>query len=762
MVRTQARRAAIAMLISGSVIPFHAACAQTGSPVTTPPDNANAIADIVVTAQRREERLQSVPVSVTAMSSQMLTKSGVTATSDLQIKTPGLVWSTATSVPTPFLRGIGSRDNSAGNENGVATYLDGIYIAGMPGGLLSLPNIERVEVLKGPQGTLFGRNANGGLIQIITKDPPSKLSGTVAVGYANYNTVTTSAYIGAPLTQTLSADLSVYYLHQSDGWGHNLTNGADVNLQREIDLRSKLMWKPGPDTKIVLAGDYSRRHSDIGVAFNILPGTFAADGRCAGSPFPVGYPSCSARPSSTFKGSIYDSQSDLYGTTGKNGEQKPGVEQGGVSLTGSQELGFATLRSMSSYRFLIADVDVDQEGSSVPISNVIWHQRDRSFTQELQLAAPVSSRLKWIVGAFYLHRRAGYDPLVASGYGFGQASALAPAGQYGAPPAFGGGFTVVANVTTDSIAGYGQATYDILPQTNLTVGLRYTSDHQSLDATQTDARGVLRASASPSSTFSKLTWRFSLDHKFGDNILTYASYNRGFKAGLYSTFNASGVVAKPETLDAFEIGAKTDLLNRRLRLNAALFHYSYDGVQLPVIVPGGTQTINAAKAKLDGLDVDVTAVPLHGLTLSGGASMLFRAKYSEFLNGPFLTPSAFGNTQVAADLSDNRMIRAPKFTGNMSADYRMDTGVGQFNFNVNLYRNSGFFWTPDDNFKQPAYNITNAQIGFDPTGTKLNIRIWAKNLFATHYYNYVGPGTSGTITAPGDPRTFGITGTLSF
>ena len=253
------------------------------------------IADVIVTAQRRSERLQSVPVAVTALTAQALDRAGIAQTSDLQVVTPGLVYSTAISVPTPFIRGVGSRDNTAANESGVATYLDGIYYAGMPAGLLALPNIERIEVLKGPQGTLFGRNANGGLIQIITRDPPRELSGTVKLSYANYDTITASGYLGGPVTETLRADLSVYYTDQRDGWGRNLVSGVQINLAKDIALRGKALWEPAVGTRVVLAADYDHRRSDIGSAVNILAGTFAADGRCGG-PFPVGYPACAPRP----------------------------------------------------------------------------------------------------------------------------------------------------------------------------------------------------------------------------------------------------------------------------------------------------------------------------------------------------------------------------------------------------------------------------------------------------------------------------------
>ena len=730
----------------------------------TPPaaDSPGELQEIVVTSQRRSEKLQSVPLSVTAVNADTLAASGVRQTSDLQILTPGLVWSTAISVPTPFIRGVGSRDNSAANENGVATYLDGIYYAAMPGGLLSLPNIQRVEVLKGPQGTLFGRNANGGLIQIITRDPPTTPSGKFSVSYGNYNTVTTSGYAGGPLSHGLSGDVSVYFNDQIDGWGRNLLNGAEVNLAKDLALRSKLLWSNDDDTRILLAGDYDHRRSDIGNSLNIFPGATASDGKCSLAPFPAGYPGCARQPSTRFRGSIYDSQSDLFGINGNNGGQAAGTEQAGASLTIEHSLSFATLRSLSSYRRLNSSVYVDQEGGPLPVSEVIWHQYDRTVTQELQLASAAQSDISWLAGVFYMNRKAGYDPFHVFGYSLGLASALDPVGRYGAPPGFGGGFDVFSNVRVNSYAGYGQATVGLPYDTNLTGGIRYTSDLQQLDARQVDARGVQRAAADPKKTFSKATYRLALDHHFTPATMAYASYNRGFKAGVFNTTNASGTVVNPETLDAFEVGEKADLLNRRLRLNMAAFHYNYKDLQLPIVVPGGTQTINAARAKINGLDVDLTALPLERLTLTLGGSFLFDAKYTSFPNGPSLTASTAGNTQVATNLSGNRMIRAPKFAGNASLDYTVPTSRGNFGLNLSYYHNSGFFWTPDDHFEQPAYDLVNTEVRWDAPVAPLTLRLWARNLLAQGYYNYVAPSVPGTVASPGEPRTYGVTAEYSF
>ena len=742
------------------------AAAVTGALAQEAPSGSNVgqsakqdstmIEEIVVTAQRRKESSQTVPVSVTALSSQVLEKAGIVQTNDLQAVTPGLVWSTAISTPTPFIRGVGSRDNSAANENGVATYMDGFYYAAMPSGLLALPNIERVEVLKGPQGTLFGRNANGGLIQIITRDPPKNFAAKVKVGYANYDTFSGSAYIGGPIGSLVSADLSVYFTDQGQGWGHNLTNGADVNLAKDKAFRTKWVYQPTDLTKAVLAFDFDDRRSDIGSAVNIYRGTYAANGRCSAAPFPAGYPACAAQPSSTFQGSIYDTQSDLYGRSGKGGAQKAGTRQHGVSLMLEQDVGLAVLRSWSSYRHVLGEQYIDQEGSPELISSVTLRQQDNSYTQELQVASPSSSSLTWVVGAFYMNRQAQYDPFSAFGYSLGLASALDPAGRFGAPPAFAGGFNTDAKVTTDSLSEYAQATVEFLPKTHLTVGLRHTLDKNHLKASQIDFGNRVLSSSDVKKNFENMSYRAAIDHQFSSRAMVYASYNRGFKAGLFNTTNARGTFAGPETLDAYEVGAKTELLDRRLRFNVAAYHYDYNGLQLPVVVPGGTQTINAAKAKIDGVDIETIAKPFRGVTLTAGLSRLFTAKYTSFPNGPLFIPTATGNSQVAADLSDKRMIRSPKFSGNVGVDYAFETAVGEFGANATYYYTSGFYWTPDDVFEEPSHGLLNLQVQWTNPDARYKVQLWARNATNKEYLNYLGVSSLGTVTSPGEPRTYGI------
>src|ERR1700730_843373 len=223
-----------------------------GTGQTAPP--VSEIAEIVVTAQRRSEPLQSVPVSVTAATGAQLQSVGITTTQDLNLVTPGLTVPQVAGYTQPHIRGVGSSTNGPGLEQPIATYIDGVYLAAAPGALLTLNNVARIEILKGPQGTLFGRNATGGLIQVVTKDPQFNFSGAADLGYANYQDETADLYLTVPLASAVAADVSVRYEHKNAAWGTNLGTGSPIGqLNHDFAGRTKLLIETTPDRQIRIA-----------------------------------------------------------------------------------------------------------------------------------------------------------------------------------------------------------------------------------------------------------------------------------------------------------------------------------------------------------------------------------------------------------------------------------------------------------------------------------------------------------------------------
>ena len=241
--------------------------------------NAQAVGleEVVVTAQRRSENLQQVPIAVATVTANDIQRAGVNSTDTLRQVTPGVMFTTQQRSAQVFIRGVGSQGTGAGDEAAVPIYIDGVYYPSAWGNMFSFNNIDRVEVLKGPQGTLFGRNATGGLVHIITRDPTSEFGVEGSVNYGNFDTKEGSLYVTGG-GENIATDFDGYYVHQGKGWGKDLINGGDVNRKREWSLRSKTVWRPTDDDKLTFAIDYSWNTSDIGLIRTPLPGVPAIGG----------------------------------------------------------------------------------------------------------------------------------------------------------------------------------------------------------------------------------------------------------------------------------------------------------------------------------------------------------------------------------------------------------------------------------------------------------------------------------------------------
>ncbi|MEJ2458514.1 MAG: TonB-dependent receptor plug domain-containing protein [Novosphingobium sp.] len=278
--------------------------------------------EIIVTAQRTKQRLQDVPIAVSAVTAAGLESRGITNAYSLGNAVPGLQVTQTGTTTTPYLRGIGSNAANPNNEASVATYIDGFYIAAPYANALSFNNIDRIEVLKGPQGTLFGRNATGGVIQIITRTPQHDPAMNFSIGYANYDTVTAGAYVTGGITNTIAADLAVQYKNQGNGYGHDLTRGGDTYLGWEGSVRSKVLWEPTAGTSVTIAGNYARLSNDF-INYVFTPGVIGPDGV------------------TTYAG--------RYNTSTDVAARAKSKVYGG-SLTVKQDVGFATLVSLTSHQ----------------------------------------------------------------------------------------------------------------------------------------------------------------------------------------------------------------------------------------------------------------------------------------------------------------------------------------------------------------------------------------------------------------------------
>lgn len=699
--------------------------------VSSPVEDAESNGEIIVTAQRRSENLQKVPLSVAVVTSDILASSGITGVETLKLAAPGVEFQANNGSAVPVIRGVGSKALGAGVETPVAIYVDGVYVAAATATVLSFNNIAQIEVLKGPQGTLFGRNATGGLIQIKTRDPEAEPSAKVELGYGNFNTVSASAYTSGGLAEGLAADIAVSFKAMGDGYGKNLFNGSDVyKTDHDIGVRSKWIWDLSDTTKIRIIGDYSDNKSSMNASRN-PPGTTA--------PAPYTF---------SYGGGAWDINSD----------ENPRIrtQQGGVSLKIDQELGDIQATSITAYRRSLFTAKFDIDYSPVRGRIIDYKQNDRQFSQELQLASPTGNAVSWLLGGYYFNASADYPFLNVNFLG----AAAIPT-----TPA-----TVLATTKsrqkTDSLSGFGQVTVDVADGLHLTGGLRYTSELRTLaDAstvnTRIDGSTVVAVPLNTRSTrFKKLTWRIALDYQFSPDVMGYVSYNRGFKSGGYNATALTIPPFEPEVMDAYETGLKTRLLDGRVRANIGGFYYDYQNVQVNRIVNGATGIYNGAKATMYGAEVEIDAKVSDQLDAKIGYQYL-HGKYNQFPGSVVATPRAAGGYSIAVgDVSGNRTILSPKSTLSASATYTVPVGADELAFTAGYYYNSGFFHEPDNLVRQPAYSLINSSLKYAMEGG-LSVIIWGNNLTNEAVAQLDGIQSFGAVGAGrknyAAPRTYGVT-----
>jgi iron complex outermembrane receptor protein len=691
-------------------------------PATAPTsDSGLQLMEVVVTAQRHEERLQDVPISVNAISGETLAARGITDALTISQMVPGLTIVQTGTASTPYLRGVGSNAANPNNEASVATYVDGVYYASPYGNLFSFNNIQRIEVEKGPQGTLFGRNATGGVIQLITKDPSHADSLDVNVGYANYKTASANVYGTAGITQSLAADLAVNWDNQSDGWGRDLFRGVDVFKGHDIALRSKLLYTPTDSTKIEVTGDYgfSTNSNDN---YLLPPGVLGIDGHTHFNP---------------------------YFNTTTNTPSIDRVQQYGLAVNAQQDLGFARLVSITARRISLGLNEFDDDATPVDLVTFIATQDVRTWSQEIQLLAPKGSWIDWTTGIFFFDNQSAYDPGRLSGIAFAAA---------------GGETDVYGRQHTTSASVYGQATAEVLPKTRLTIGIRETHEKETLFqsvGTPLTVPPTLTAFPSASQSVNKPTWRTALDYKIIEDVSAYISYNRGIKSGGYDLLTIGSGGFRPEVLNAYEAGVKSEFFNRRVRLNVAGFYYDYKDIQVSANPRGTIVTVNAASAKIKGFDSDVQVAIVAGLRFTGGASFL-DGKYGNFPNPIVYPPSPFDPPEIIANANGHTTTRTPRWTANAGLDYSIPTEVGDFNVAGNVYYNTGFYWDVDNRLAQPPYRVINASGYWRSPDGKYGVKLWGKNLGNEHYLNQGVSSSTGDLISYAAPRTYGITLTSRF
>lgn len=703
------------------------------------------IDEIVVTAQRREQNLQDVPISISAMTAESLQALGVDGTEDLAAASPGLILTRQFGGATPYIRGVGTPSALGGNESAVALYIDGIYVPQLTALTFSFNNIERVEVLKGPQGTLFGRNATGGLIQVVTREPTSTPTLITGVSYDDFRTAEATLYASSGMADTLSGDLAVFYADQGEGYGKNQFNGDEIYEREELGLRTSLLWEASTATKARLSLDYTDIDSSLGVARQADRGA-----RTVGGQGP---------------------QAD-YWDINSNYDPRFTMEGFGSALKVSHDFERVQLVSLTGYREGDSVFFVDQDATPAQLVDGLVKDNSDTLTQELQLQSTSSGPLNWIVGLYYYNFDVDYSVRT-------EGAALAPLGRLQ---------IVNSTMDTTSLAAYAQGTYALNQTTNLTLGIRYTQDEREFEGTFRRPNAVApvptfaQGTAPRKQTQEEPTWRLALDHKFNDDVLGYVSYNRGFKSGVYTMINPNDDPVDAEVVDAYELGLKTDLLARRLRLNTSVFYYDYDDLQVQTIEQGNIRLNNAAKARITGGEVEMTALPTDQLEITAGIAVL-DSEYKDFPNADISAPNPAGGNfscrtgQAAPSMScpetvrptlsaqtaeGNDVARAPDFTGSLAARYAIPIPSGEIGLSASAVYNGGFHWEPDNRSEQDAYTLYNAQIHWRSPAERYRVYAFGKNLGDQEYSQFLSGGSFGDIVSAAPPRTFGIGAEVRF
>jgi len=687
--------------------------------------------EVIVTATRRAESLQDVPIAISVFNSEDLEASGIQTIQDLEAQTPGLTVTKQAGGVSVFLRGIGAIDNSAGQESAVATYVDGVYIPSLFGALFSFNNIDRVEVLKGPQGTLFGRNATGGLVHVITKDPSHEPQIKGSLNYGNYDTIGGNLYGTVGLSETVAADMALLFREQGEGYGRNITTGKEVGfLGDEFGLRGKFLITPSERTSITFTYDYYQSEGDIGSAKNSLPGSaLLVDG-------------------STYSGDFYNARGDF--------ESFFETDVWGTALTVTHEFDNFDVKSITSYRDMIVVQQFDNDLTEQAVFNVrVDEQQYETVTQEFQVTSKSDSSFSWIIGAFFLHDESG----------FGGNNGLGLLGRD-----LGTGVQIKNKIETTSYSIFGESKFTLTDQTNLTAGIRWTNDEREisgrteiLDASSPDANVILTIPAQ-SANFDEgePSWRLVLEHSFTEDVMLYGSYNRGFKSGNFTTTDASSAPFQSEKIDAYEIGLKSQLLENRLQLNAAVFFYDYTNLQVPNFENSLLVTSNAGEAEIKGIDFDAEFLLTERLRLRFGGSYL-DTEYTDYSNSPCSSRSPDGTTvQFFCDATGNKLVRSPELTYNMTVFYNIPSDIGDFDVTVAYAYNDGFPWETDNRLKESSYNLMNAEISWTSQNGHLGASVFAKNLLDEEYSVWSLALNYGDMYTMAPPRTYGVELKFSF
>jgi len=741
----------LSRLAIGTALGAFGACqAAAADPTTATSAPSTSAADIVVTAQRRTERLVNVPMSITAVNQSQLAKAGVTTFNDIEQVVTGVKMGNTGIFPEPSIRGITSFLTAGGADANIAVYVDGFY---QPDPLLfaqDIVNLQDLQVLKGPQGTLYGRNASGGAILIRTLDPDmNKFTGNVSAGYGNYNDARGSGYVSVPLAPGLAISFDGSY-RRNDGFIKGIIIGKHNNKYHNVSpykadqFETKLKWEATDNLTFTVGYHYTYLNDPYNNNYNI----FAAQPPVlAATPLQTNRRDHVVRNVPTF----YDARSD---TVHARAEWKTGI---------------GTLSFQSQYQRTLSRTyqDDDDTGLDWSRNGAIFGQRNWDHTLEFQTDAIDRLNLTMGINRFIEH---------ATGKGF---SDIGPDQTHLPVPLIFGASSVL---NTRAMAYYIDGTYAVTDKLHLNAGVRYTDERKfttSFLFSGFDQFGFsgpvtpLGGNFPHTAKFTKWTPRATLRYEIARDANVYFSYSQGFKAGTFNTSNSPLnpilPATKPEQSTNYEIGFK--IARPRLRIEGAIYYTDFKDLQTSTVVQDpithvlSTVVINAKGAKNYGGELSVAYTPVDDLNVHAGVAYT-HARYKSFPNASVnLIVGGVVVTNQTQDFSGLQIERAPDWTANAGIDYTAHIGSGKLvlagnGSYVSSYAPRTDAYDPVTHkrlYLQKGYAQLNAQATYNFAGDHFSLGVWMKNITDYRFKTTFNPGANGVYDLYSWPRTFGFT-----
>ena len=717
-----------------------AALTMSAGAVTAQESGYQGLEEVIVTARKREESVQNTPVSMVAVDAKGLKDRSIDTFGRLgeiapNIEINGGIPNGGGSATQIFIRGIGQDDYSFPNEPGVGLYIDDVYVSRSAAADFGFMDVERIEILRGPQGTLYGRNTIGGAVKVVTKKPTGSNSGELGVTVGRYNRADIYANYDFALSPDVAMKAAVATFNR-DGLGTNLI-GQDLGEDDELDARVGLRWNVTDTTEVLLSADYMRQEqagpAGSMVRFDPLDPTtdFLINGLLA-APVAAAY---NLQSPADVYGSAYvrtldDCDKCVY-NSGGTVETRDDAEIFGASLTVNTAWGDVDMKSITAVRDYDIDIRRDSEHTPFDIVQVDNPETFTQLTQEFQWSGSLANgKLDYVVGAFGLLEDGDselYAPLLSGLYA-----------------AVGADLTAFIETEYDafSVAAYAEATYALSDKLAITFGGRLTHDDKEYvyGLSRPESGAVPLPPETLSESWTEFLPKLGIEYQLEDDLLLFANASSGYKAGGYNSRALSGIAPKafdPEYVDVYELGFKSTLANNTFILNGALFYNDYTDIQLLAVLDlggGNVETVieNAGEATIIGGELEFQWAPTAALNFSGGVGFL-NAEYDEV-----------GASAASAGILDsNELINAPEISANLAAEYRLYLPMGEIALRTDLvYRDEQYrdaVNTPE--LKADAYTLWNGRVTWSSPDERWEVAGFVTNITDEIFVTNGGLGT---------------------